>query len=178
MLLSLRYPHEQHKATSLYQTFKLVGLCSGPFLGGHLYSALGYQASFILVGLLNATKLVALRSYETSSLPHQEEYSLTSCHLISRVQTLFSFMNCYVFYSLVEDLEPVLPGKLKRDYGFDTEKVGNYFLAQLLSAVLIAIVVTFCVRLKDSRYWIVSGGTLSAICHLLVGPSKLFGFPN
>lgn len=57
LILSSHYAEEQALVTALYQTFKIVGVCSGPFIGGLLYSALGYTGIFLLVALLCSLKL-------------------------------------------------------------------------------------------------------------------------
>lgn len=87
-------------------------------------------------------------------------------------------LNCYIFYQLLEGLEPILPGKLKRDFSFETQQVSLYFFAELLSAFTAGIIFTFCVQLKDARSWIVYGGVVASISHFLIGPSKLFSLPN
>ena len=63
LILSAQYPEEQALATGIYQAFKIVGVCSGPFLGGILYSALGYSGIFLLVALLCSFKLMILSFY-------------------------------------------------------------------------------------------------------------------
>ena len=87
-------------------------------------------------------------------------------------------LNGYVFYQLVQGLDPILPGKLKRDYNFGTEQVSHYFFAELLSALTMGILFTFCLKLKDARSWIVGWGILASLSNFMIGPSNLLRLPN
>lgn len=155
-----------------------MGVSSGPFLGGVLYSSLGYCGIFLFVALLCSVNFLILHFYKAGTHRQPSSHSVPFWTPFTRLQTLFAILNTYVFYKLVEGLEPILPGKLKRDFSFQTQQVSHYFLAELLVALVVGLLVTFFLKLKDARKWIVCWGTLASLSHFLIGPSKLFHLPN
>ena len=64
LILSSQYSEHQELATSIYQTFRIVGVCSSPFIGGLLFPALGYFGIFIFVAFLCSLKLSILQCYK------------------------------------------------------------------------------------------------------------------
>lgn len=75
-------------------------------------------------------------------------------------------------------LDPLLANKLRTDFGITESGAGHYFLAFGGAALAIGLPLILVKEHIDKRGFILLGSLLAGLAQFLIGPSKLFGFPN
>lgn len=97
----------------------MAGKASGPFLSGSLYTLLGYDWLFYIIGFSNFVKVFLYYCFPSDlansnlSPVRSKSKSLKFCKSST---ALFAFMSAYVLPATHVHLDPTLANKLRHDF--------------------------------------------------------------
>ena len=91
---------------------------------------------------------------------------------------MFGILNSAIPEHFHESLDPLLPFKLSRVFGFDHHGVGVFILQYVVVVALGMIAMLFYPEGTNRVPTMVVGNFVFAIGAFLTGPSYILGFPN